>query len=124
MRVVIADDDPALQCSVAMLLEDAGHDVTVTCDGVAALEAILRLRPDVAVLDLDMPGLTGLEVAQRARAALGPMLRLVTLTGRTEADTAALCAKAGFDQVCIKPITPQMLLDALNPVARPATPLG
>lgn len=116
MLIVIADDDHGIRVAVAMLLEDAGHEVTVTRDGVAALEAILRVQPQVAVLDLDMPGMNGLDVARQTRAALGDTVRLVTLTGRSAAGTVAQCEAAGFDKVCLKPVRPRQLLDALEAV--------
>lgn len=66
--IVIAEDNSDLRELISLHLRDEGHDVTVTCDGVAALVAVRRQRPDVVVLDMQMPGLSGLDVVRMLRA--------------------------------------------------------
>jgi DNA-binding NarL/FixJ family response regulator len=70
LRVVLADDHAILRDGLATVLRDAGIDVVgEAADGEAALALIERLRPDVAVVDIEMPGMTGIEVARKARDA-------------------------------------------------------
>ena len=67
-RVVIADDHPAFRAGLRLLLQDSGLDVVAeAADGLAAVDAVVDTRPDVALLDLQMPGLTGVEVTKRLR---------------------------------------------------------
>lgn len=66
--IVIADDDMELASFITYSFEAAGHDVRATLDGATALELIRKHRPDLVVLDNQMPGMTGLEVAAALRA--------------------------------------------------------
>ncbi|HET6492617.1 MAG TPA: response regulator, partial [Burkholderiales bacterium] len=88
-----------------MLLEMEGHEVRTANDGIHALETAERFRPNIALLDLGMPGLDGYEVARRMN--LNPQLRPVTLaalTGWGQADDRRLTAEAGFKHHLTKPI--------------------
>jgi len=69
VRVLVADDNDAMLTRVAAILTPACSVVGAVTDGRAALEAVQTLNPDVIVLDISMPGLTGLEVASRLRTA-------------------------------------------------------
>lgn len=90
-RLVIADDHPAFRAGLRVLLEDSGLDVVaVAADGPSAVEAVLETRPDVALLDLQMPGLTGVEVTKRL-AEVAPETRVLVLT-MIEADETVLAA--------------------------------
>ncbi len=90
-RVVIADDHPAFRAGLRVLLEDSGLDVVAeAADGPSAVEAVLGTRPDVALLDLQMPGLTGVEVTKRL-AEVAPETRVLVLT-MIEADETVLAA--------------------------------
>jgi CheY-like chemotaxis protein len=93
-----------------VLLELWGYDVTVAHDGRAALSAISELRPDVALIDLSMPQLDGLEVARRVRAGIDPhAVRLIAMTGMADQSDYLLTGAAGFDLHLVKPIDPQVL---------------
>jgi DNA-binding NarL/FixJ family response regulator len=90
-RLVIADDHPAFRAGLRVLLEDSGLDVVAeAADGPSAVEAVLETRPDVALLDLQMPGLTGVEVTKRL-AEVAPSTRVLVLT-MIEADETVLAA--------------------------------
>ncbi|MGY1915848.1 response regulator [Blastococcus sp. SYSU DS0973] len=90
-RVVIADDHPAFRAGLKVLLQDSGVDVVAeAADGLAAVDAVVETRPDVALLDLQMPGLTGVEVTKRLQE-VAPGTRVLVLT-MIEADETVLAA--------------------------------
>ena len=91
IRVVLADDHPAFRAGLRLLLQDSGLDVVAeAADGPAAVDAVVAARPDVALLDLQMPGLTGVEVTRRLHQ-LAPGTRVLVLT-MIEADETVLAA--------------------------------
>ncbi|MEJ0034720.1 MAG: response regulator [Gammaproteobacteria bacterium] len=108
-RVLIADDNPDVADSLAMLLEMEGHTVTVANDGTAALAAIETVRPAVALLDIGMPGLDGYEVARRARAMLQDKIVLVAITGWGQQSDKTRASAAGFDHHLTKPVEPDII---------------
>jgi DNA-binding response OmpR family regulator len=82
-RVVVVDDDEPIRQLVANVLEDAGYEVRLAADGVAALEAIEAWAPDLVTLDLVMPGLDGWGVIERLRKVANPP-PIVVVSGRTD----------------------------------------
>ena len=113
-HVLIAEDNRDLADSLALLLEREGHEVHVVNDGVAALIEAERQLPDVAVLDVGLPSLDGIEVARRLRQRYGDTLRLIACTGYDDDGTRRKMAQAGFDVVLTKPAPVGQLLDALG----------
>jgi len=111
-RVLIADDSSQLRLLVRRALLLADHDVLEAVDGEQAL-AILRLeQPDVAILDVIMPGLNGLDVCRAARA--DPVLEtigIIILSANASIDQAST---AGADRFVSKPFLPSDLLAAVN----------
>jgi CheY-like chemotaxis protein len=106
-RIVVADDNEDSAQSFAMLLSFSGHEVRIAHDGTEALDAMRDFRPDVAFLDIGMPGLTGYEVAEAVRAEpWGREVKLIAVTGWGQADDKLRAHTAGFDQHLIKPIDP------------------
>ena len=95
-RVFVADGHTSYRDGMARLLGDhpAVDVVGEAADGTAALADILRLQPDVALLDVGMTGLTGLEVCRRLRAN-APRTRVVLMTGTPDRDVTAAAADAG-----------------------------
>ena len=120
-RVLIADDNPDAAETLSMLLNLAGHSTRVAGDGQAALAACAEFNPQVALLDLGMPGLTGYEVAQQLRAnpAHAGMV-LVAVTGWGLEENRRLAREAGFNQYHTKPIDPDVLLRILGDASGPA----
>ena len=116
-HVVYAEDDPLVRDTVAEMLREIGAEVSVCRNGAEAVLLCLSLNPDVALLDLAMLGMDGLDGAQRIRAndaiGGGKRIRLVALTGRA-ADFEKQAKTAGFDEVLRKPIT----LDSLEAAVR------
>lgn len=113
-RVLIADDNPDAAESLSLLLQMAGHVTRTAADGLAALAACAGFDPEVALLDISMPGLNGYEVAQRLRAdpARADML-LVALTGWGSPDNREQARLAGFDLCFSKPVDPDELIQLL-----------
>jgi len=106
-RIVIADDNEDSAQSFAMLLSFSGHEVKIAHDGAEALDAVRNFRPDVAFLDIGMPGLTGYEVAQAVRAEpWGRDVTLIAVTGWGQPDDKQRAHTAGFDRHLVKPIDP------------------
>jgi two-component system nitrate/nitrite response regulator NarL len=98
MRVFIADDHEGFRGGMARLLDDHPSLVVVgqAGDGEAALAAVLELQPDVALLDVRMPGLSGLDVCRRLHAdGSAPRTRVVLITGVPDRAIAAQAAEAG-----------------------------
>jgi DNA-binding response OmpR family regulator len=109
-RIVIADDEPNLVISIEYLLKREGFEVTVARDGQEALEAITRVRPHLALLDVAMPRKSGFEVCQLLRAdEANRMLRIVLLTARGRSDDAAKGLALGADAYFVKPFSSKAL---------------
>ncbi|KYF75302.1 hypothetical protein BE18_41020 [Sorangium cellulosum] len=97
-------------------IEALGHEVTVAADGLEGVTKLLELRPQVAFVDIGLPGIDGYEVARRARAAPGgEALYLVALSGYGGPDDQARSRRAGFDLHLIKPVGGATLQDVLTP---------
>jgi signal transduction histidine kinase/ActR/RegA family two-component response regulator len=104
-RVLIVDDNKDAASSLALLLRMLGNDVQTANDGPAALAAIQSFKPSLVLLDLGMPGMSGYEVAQRARAmAAGKECVLVALTGWGQEDDRRRTKEAGFNRHLVKPV--------------------
>lgn len=120
LRILIADDNIDLTASFAEVLSSYGHHVEAVHDGEAAVQAARAHVPDVALLDIGMPGLDGYEVARQLRA--DPALQgvhLVAITGwGRDADRDAARA-AGFDRHLLKPVNPEDMVRLLAEIHGP-----
>ena len=121
VKVLVADDNRDAADSLAILLEGDGHQVRKAYDGTAALETAREFRPDVALLDIGMPGLSGYEVAQQVRAEeWGDEMVLIALTGWGQSQDKARALSAGFDHHVTKPVEPERLQVLLSTGRRKA----
>jgi PAS domain S-box-containing protein len=111
-RILVVDDNIDAREALARLLEIAGHEVYQAGDGPGGLEAASRSRPDVAIVDIGLPGMNGFEVARRLRSS-APNLRLIALTGYGQGDHRRLGDEAGFETYLIKPVAFETLQRAL-----------
>ncbi len=110
LRVLVADDVADSADSLAILLRTLKHEVHVARDGPQALEVARQVRPDAAILDIGMPGLTGYEVATRIRRHdWGRKITLIALTGWGQQHDIALSQRAGFDHHMTKPADTSLL---------------
>ena len=113
-RVLVADDNKDAADALAMLLELSGHEVRVAHGGRAALSMAQTFRPDVAILDIGMPDLSGYDVAaQLRREPWGGAIVLIALTGWGRDDDRQRSTNAGFDQHMTKPVNPEKLEEFL-----------
>lgn len=109
-RILIADDNRDAAESLSLLLELAGHDVRVAHLGQTALSIAQTFHPDIALLDIGMPDLSGYEVARALRQERGPRdLQLIALTGWGQEEDRRRALDAGFDHHLTKPIDPDQL---------------
>jgi CheY-like chemotaxis protein len=117
-RVLVVDDNPDSTDSLAALITLLGHDVETAADGLEACEVAERVRPDVVLLDLGMPGLDGYGTAERIRATpWGARTLLVAQTGWGREADRRRTAQAGFDYHLTKPIDPAALRRILGEAA-------
>jgi signal transduction histidine kinase/ActR/RegA family two-component response regulator len=116
-RILIADDNVDAGDSLAMLLRSSGHEVNVVRDGEEALKVFGAFKPDVVLLDLGMPKLSGYEVAKWLRANNSAVL-LIAITGWGQSSDRARSVEAGFDHHLTKPVDYNELTSALMPDAK------
>jgi CheY-like chemotaxis protein len=113
-RILVVDDNVDAATSLAVLLRGMGHEVFVAHEGRAALADLSRIRPDIALLDIAMPDMSGYELARQIRSRAGPAMRIVALTGFGLAEDRARALEAGFDQHMVKPADPEFLKSLLG----------
>lgn len=109
-RILLVDDYPDALEVWALYLRMCGFEVVTAADGASALAIAAERPPDIAILDLEMPGLSGYEVARRLRAH--PATRtmpLLAVTGHSHPSRIAEAREAGFDHVLTKPCDPDLL---------------
>ena len=102
--MLLVEDSPDNREMLQALLEMDGHRVDVAADGLEAVQRGVALKPDVAIIDIGLPGIDGYEVAQRLRSKLGQAIVLVALTGYGQPEDRAKAKKAGFNVHLIKPV--------------------
>lgn len=117
-HVLVADDDPRQAEVVRRYLVADGHRADVVHDGQAALDAARRLRPDLLVLDIMMPGVDGLLVCRTLRAESD--LLVLMLTARTTEDDLLLGLELGADDYLTKPYSPRELMARVRTLLRRA----
>ena len=102
-RIAVIEDNQDALNALRSILELDGHAVSCATDGVSGLAAVLKLRPDIAIVDIGLPGLTGLEVALRSRAAGYPG-RMIAISGYGQESDVQQALRSGFDAHLVKPI--------------------
>jgi CheY-like chemotaxis protein len=115
LRVLCVDDNQDSADSMAMLLEMLGCEVEVSYGGAAALALADQFRPDVCLLDINMPGMDGYELAGRLRQrGAGRRMLLVAMTALASESHRGLTIAAGFDHHLTKPVEITALTAALR----------
>jgi CheY-like chemotaxis protein/two-component sensor histidine kinase len=118
-RILVVEDHEDGSRMLRAMLELAGHEVHAAADGPAAVETARRLRPDVAVVDIALPGFDGYEVARRLRASDECRdVLLVALTGFGRGEDRRRAHAAGFDVHLAKPVDPDRLMETLAAARR------
>ena len=108
--ILVVDDNDDAASSLAMLLRMTGHEVAVAHDGEAALQRVAADRPDIVLLDIGLPGMSGYEVAARIRAMPQRAgTRLYALTGYGQEEDRRRSAEVGFNGHLVKPVIPSEL---------------
>ena len=108
--VLVAEDDPDVRDLVLFKLEQAGYQVYAVADGTAALSAVAEHRPDLVLLDISMPGMSGLDVCRMLRAdPASATTPIMMLTARSQERDVTTGFDAGADDYLIKPFSPREL---------------
>lgn len=115
-RIVVVEDNEDARVLMSFLLEHHGFEVEVAGDGLEGAELLLSARPEIALVDIGLPGMNGYEVARKVRANLGRAIFLIALTGYGQAEDQARALEAGFDKHLTKPIEPKTLYRVLEEV--------
>ena len=109
-RIVVVEDNPDIRETLGMLLDLWGHEVTMASDGRSGVERVLQERPDVALIDVGLPGMSGYDVARAIRKNMpNGEIRLIAVTGYGQPSDRELAMQAGFDTHLLKPIAPSVL---------------
>jgi CheY-like chemotaxis protein len=116
-RVLIADDNVDAAESLQLWLQMAGHDVHVAHDGTSAVVAAESVRPEVVLLDIGMPGMSGFDVARHLRRMpWGREMVLIALTGWGQEEDRLKTSAAGFDHHLTKPVPPDDIEELIRSV--------
>jgi two-component system, OmpR family, response regulator len=124
-RLVIADDERDTLLTLSAILTDEGYAVVTATSGPAAIMEIRLEVPDAVIVDINMPGLSGYDVAREVRRLYGQLApKLIAISGKWTGQTDRMLAElAGFQHFLPKPFDPQALLDLLAPLrAATSTP--
>jgi signal transduction histidine kinase len=116
-RVLVVDDNPDIRDSLRMLLVTWGHEVTVAANGEEALDLALAIKPEVALVDIGLPGMNGYEVAQairRASAQWQSPIKMVAVTGYGQPSDRQRALESGFDGHMLKPVDTGQLEKVFN----------
>jgi len=120
-HILVVDDDPRITDLVRRILAYAGYSVTTAATGDDALARTLERPPDAVVLDIMLPGLDGLEVTRRLRAA-GDNVPILLLTGKDAVPDRVTGLKTGADDYLVKPFAPEELVARLEALLRRSQP--
>ena len=123
LKVLVVDDNADLVEMLAALVSSLGHDVRKALDGHSAVLAALSYRPDVVLLDLGLPVISGIEVARRLRQAPETAhARIIALTGWGQTEVRLETKEAGFDYHLTKPTDPELLERLIGQLAAEVDP--
>ena len=116
LHVLVADDNEINRRVIGKILERSGHRVTLVEDGLQALDAMEGETFDLVLMDVNMPGMNGLEATRMFRLAAPPTphLPILALTADATAETECCCLAAGMDSCITKPVTPARLVATIE----------
>ena len=114
-RVLVVDDNADAAEMLGEMLSLAGHIVSVKNDPITALESVSAFQPDLAVLDIGLPGMSGYELAEKLRQTeIAKTCRLVALTGYGQEQDRRRSAHAGFAHHLVKPVDFERLMNIID----------
>jgi len=113
-RILVAEDNPTNQRVAQLILESRGHHVSIVTSGEAALDALEKEGFDVALFDLSMPGISGLEALKVYRFSTPSPIPVLILSANVTRDAIAECQQAGAAEFVTKPLRASILLDAID----------
>ncbi len=117
-RILLVEDNEDLATLLAETLRESGHTVRVALDGLTALEIVSSFEAELAILDLGIPGIDGLELARRLHQIPDrEPPRLFALSGYDERRDRELAAEVGFEKYFVKPFLPEALDRAVAELA-------
>ena len=114
-HILIVDDYQDALDIWAIYLGSMGYRVSTAVDGASAIAGALNLNPDLIVLDLELPGISGFEAARAIRR--NPVTRgipIIAATGYSHQRQLAMAREAGFDRIVVKPLDPDMLAEEID----------
>ena len=117
--ILLVEDHADAREALQALLELEGYEVVTAAEGLAALDIARSKHPDIALIDIGLPGLDGYEVARRLRAAEGPQPILIALTGYSQPQDRRDAEAAGFDAHLVKPVDTDDLTRVLATLGTP-----
>ena len=111
--ILIVEDNVDARDALRMLLELDGHTVEAVEEGQQALEVARAKDPDIALVDIGLPGIDGYEIARRVRARDTRRPVLIALTGYGQPEDRRRATDAGFDDMLVKPVDPTALTNLI-----------
>ena len=121
LSILIADDEQDTVTTLAAILEDEGHIVHTVTNGALVMHAIERFKPEVCILDIEMPGQSGYSLAREISKSTNPERPLlIAISGKWKTQTDKFLAKSvGFDYFFVKPADPGAIIAAVEPLRGP-----
>jgi signal transduction histidine kinase/ActR/RegA family two-component response regulator len=120
-RIAIVEDNNDVRDLLRLKLQRLGHDVIDAADGIEGVRVVLASKPDVALVDLGLPGIDGFEVAREVRARLGESIVLVAISGFGQPEDKRRALEAGFDEHLTKPVDVRDIEGLLTRLAPPVS---
>jgi len=121
--ILAIEDDPSFRDLLRLHLQSAGHSVQAAADPEEGLRAVLEDPPELILLDLDLPYLSGFEVLEALRSdEASRRIPVIIITGKTESDAYERCRRIGFEGFASKPLKREDLLRAVDKAL--AAPVG
>ena len=120
-KIALVDDDQNIITSVSLLLESEGYEVDTYADGEQGLAGLKRRPPDLAILDIKMPRMDGMELLQNIRTTSN--LPVIFLTSKDDELDEALGLRMGADDYITKPFSQRLLLERVRAILRRADPV-
>ena len=114
MRILLVDDNPDQLAMLRVLIEGLGHEVRTECAVAAAIDAARRFKPEIAFVDLGLPGMTGHELGRLLKGEL-PGVRLYAITGLGGEEERERSMAAGFHGHLVKPVDFAVVESLLRP---------